>query len=146
MRQIHESSPSSRHGLLQFKIIHRLRFSRVKLAKLFPSLDPVCEKCQAALASLIPMYWACPNLQSFQEAVFLSLGEVLGNVVDINPVTDLFGIKHEGTTSQWSWRTCTVVALTTLLARCLILLTCCWVRVGRGQRPLFLLFIYFCYF
>ncbi len=47
-----EPSICVRHGLLQFKIIHRLHFSRSKLARIFPEIDPTCSRCHNTLNTL----------------------------------------------------------------------------------------------
>ena len=38
--RVHSSSPCARYGLIQFKIVHRLHFTKEKLARIYPNTDP----------------------------------------------------------------------------------------------------------
>lgn len=51
LKRIHSSSVCATHGLLQFKIIHRLHWSKQKLNKIFPEI-PSCDRCGLTPASL----------------------------------------------------------------------------------------------
>ena len=42
---IHTSSICIRHGLIQFKVFHRLHYSNDRLAKIYPSVLPTCPRC-----------------------------------------------------------------------------------------------------
>ena len=52
--QVHSSSMCARHALLQFKVVHRVHFSKVKLAHIYPNVDPTCDRCTTAPATLGP--------------------------------------------------------------------------------------------
>ncbi len=65
LKQIHRSSICARHGLIQFKVIHRLHWSKQKLSKIFPDVDPSCDRCGQVPASLAHMFWSCPKLSSY---------------------------------------------------------------------------------
>ena len=62
LQRIHSSSLCIRHGLIQFKIVHRLHYSGEKLARLFNIPDPGCPRCGHIPASLSHMFWTCPSL------------------------------------------------------------------------------------
>ena len=59
------SSPCARHRLIQLKTFLRVHFTKARLAKLFPDLDPSCPRCNSQPADHIHMFWSCPNLSSF---------------------------------------------------------------------------------
>ena len=42
---IHTSSIWLRHGLIQFKVVHRLHYSNDRLAKIYSSVLPTCPRC-----------------------------------------------------------------------------------------------------
>ena len=65
------------------------------------------------------MFWSCPKLTTFWSAVFNSLGEVLGETIDPDPLTGIFGVPSVPNMSNPARR---IIAFTTLLARRLILL------------------------
>lgn len=46
LKRVHSSSICARHGLLQFKVLHRLHISKEKLAKFYPDSDPMCNRCK----------------------------------------------------------------------------------------------------
>ena len=50
---IHSSSLCLRHNLIQFKIIHRLHFSRDRLAAIYPNTDPHCLRCHQGTATVV---------------------------------------------------------------------------------------------
>ena len=59
LTRVHSSSICSRHSLIQFKVLHRLHFSKVKLARIFP--NPICDRCKQAPATSYHMFWSCPK-------------------------------------------------------------------------------------
>lgn len=38
---VHSSSFCAKHGLIQFKILHRTHWSKEKLSKIFPNINPL---------------------------------------------------------------------------------------------------------
>ncbi len=70
---VHKSSICIRHGLLQFKVLHRLHLSNNRLAKLFPGTSKICLRCKCDPGTLSHMFWACPRLTDFWEGVFKTI-------------------------------------------------------------------------
>lgn len=58
---IHSSSVCVRHGSIQFKGLHRLHFTRVKLARIYQGADPTCPRCKRVPANICHMFWSCPS-------------------------------------------------------------------------------------
>lgn len=54
LSQIHSCSINSRHQLIQFKILHRLHYSKVRLHKICPSVSPMCDRCRQAEGCFMP--------------------------------------------------------------------------------------------
>ncbi|KAF1371440.1 hypothetical protein PFLUV_G00278310 [Perca fluviatilis] len=69
-------SLNARHCLIQFKMLHRLHYSKVKLQKIFPDVSPICEKCNQADADLLHSYALRPKLQEFWVAIFSFYSQV----------------------------------------------------------------------
>ena len=67
---VHSSSVCIRHGLLQFKVLHRLHFSPGRLARIYPDSDQACARCGQESALLSHMLWSCPRLASFWKEIF----------------------------------------------------------------------------
>lgn len=59
--RVHSSSIFSRHALIQFKVLHRLQYSKVRLAKIFTNINTICDRCNQALATNYHMLRSCPN-------------------------------------------------------------------------------------
>lgn len=68
LARIHSCSICARHGLLQFKIIHRVHWSKQKLHKIFPSIDPSCDRCGLTPVSLGHRSW--PKLSNYWRSIF----------------------------------------------------------------------------
>ena len=55
-------SINARLQLIQYKIIHRLHYSKTKLNKVFPTVSPTCDKCQTSDGTLAHLFWDCLRL------------------------------------------------------------------------------------
>lgn len=119
IRRIHSSSICQRHAVVQFKIVHRLHWSKVRLSRIRPELDPTCDRCKQAPASLLHMFWTCPRLHSFWRSIFNTFSEMLEEPLDPSPLIALFGVAPQ--TMNLSNYKCNMLAFCTLLARRLIL-------------------------
>lgn len=120
IRRIHTSSICQRHTVVQFKIVHRLHWSKVRLSKIRPELDPTCDRCKQAHATLLHMFWTCPKLHHFWQSIFNTLSKILMEQIDPSPLTALFGVTPQAV--NLSNCKSNMVAFCTLLARRLILL------------------------
>ena len=118
--QVHSSSPCARHGLIQFKVLHRLHITNSRLARIFPNINPSCNRCNHSPCTLAHMFWFCPALETFWRKIFKSFSEISGLSIDPNPLIAIFGVRPDGVTFSNSMYD--FIAFTTLLARRLILL------------------------
>ena len=50
-RRVHSSSICARHGLIQMKILHKAHLSKVKIHKMYPDADPLCDRCRVSPAT-----------------------------------------------------------------------------------------------
>ena len=119
LKRIHSSSICARHGLLQWKVLHRAHFTNAKLAKIYPSHSDACNRCKQSPADHVHMFWSCPRLTNFWSNIFQTLKQALNTNLEPNPLTALFGLplpKNRPVSTQ------RVMAFTTLLARRAILL------------------------
>ena len=67
---IHRCSINARHKLIQFKIIHRLHYSKLKVNKMYPNVSALCNKCKNQVGTLTHQFWTCPSLHSFWSSIF----------------------------------------------------------------------------
>lgn len=96
LEQIHCSSICARHGLLQFKIIHCVHWSKQKPHKIFPSVDPSCHRSGLTPASLGHMFWSCPKLSNYWHSIFQTLLNILHRPVGADPLVAVLEISDLG--------------------------------------------------
>ncbi len=120
LARIHSSSINARHTLIQFKVVHRVHWSRTKLNKIFPDFDPTCLRCAIEPATLLHSFWSCPKLSDLWRKVFRCFSIIFSLPLDPNPLTALFGILPESV--NLNTLQADSVAFATLLARRLILI------------------------
>lgn len=118
--RIHSSSICIRHGVMQFKIVHRLHLSRARLAKIYPNTDPTCLRCHLEPGTLFHMFWSCSKLGTFWSQIFDTYTQVFSTNVYPDPLIGIFGIAPLG--SSFTTSQSVVIAFTSMLARRLILL------------------------
>ncbi len=62
---MHSSSVCAKHGWIQYKILHRTHWTKVKLSQIYSDVDPFCDLCRQAPATLAHMFWFCPTLYGY---------------------------------------------------------------------------------
>ena len=88
---IHTSSICIRHGLIQFKVFHRLHYSNDRLAKIYLSVLPTCPRCGNQV-SLGHMFQSCPSLVNSWSSIFDCLSVLCNTPLKPNPLIALFGV------------------------------------------------------
>ena len=117
---IFSSSICLRHAVIQFKIVHRLHWSKVRLSKINADLDPTCDRCGRDPATLFHMFWTCPKLCTFWQPIFETFSKIFAKKLAPSPFIALFGVTQiDSHLEMWER---TMVAFCSLLARRLILL------------------------
>lgn len=92
LTRVQTSSLCVRHGLIQFRIVHRLHYSNEKLAKIFPTINPGCPRGNNCPASVGHMFWLCPSLNEYWRQILEVFSYICGQTVDPNFHTAIFGI------------------------------------------------------
>lgn len=121
LQQVHRCSINSRHRLIQFKVLHRLHYSKTKLNRIFPSVSSVCDKFQIAEGSLAHLFWFCPKLHNFWSAIFERMSKAYSR--DIRPNHDLAILGCSTVTSDLPRDTQVALHLGMVVAKKLVLLT-----------------------
>ena len=93
--KIKTTSINTRHCLIQYKIVHRLHYSREKLHKIYPETSPTCEKCNVETGTLLHSFATCPKLQTFWINIFEYLSTILKTKITPNPILIIFGITYQ---------------------------------------------------
>lgn len=120
VRRVNGTTSCARLSLIQFKILHRMHFSKVKLAKIFSGVDENCSRCHSAPATLTHMFWSCSSLDQFWSGVYKTLSEMIGIECEPNVFTSIFGTVPSDNIRLSRYKD--IVAFSTLIARRQILL------------------------
>lgn len=94
LAKIQSCSINVRYKLIQFKVIHRLHYSKTKLHRIYPSVSPLCDRCKTADGSLAHLFWLCPHLQKFWCEIFQWFSGVYGRGIPPDPELALFGCSE----------------------------------------------------
>lgn len=121
LTRVHSSSICSRHALIQFKVLHRLHFSKAKLARIFPNKSPICDKCKQTTATLYHMFWSCSKLDNFWSSFFDTMSQIYGVDIQPSPLIAILGIIPESDQGSFPAYLQRAFAFSSLLARRLIL-------------------------
>lgn len=109
----------ARLALILFKVLHRVHFSKSRLAELYPDANDVCDRCHLSPCNLSHMFVQCPKLQKYWAFIFKTLSEILGADLRPCPLVAIFGVPESVTLNPIHRET---IAFATLLARRRILL------------------------
>lgn len=91
LRGIRSCSISSNFQLIQYKVVHRLHYSRTKLHSIYPSVSPLCIKCKSNEGTLAHLFWFCPKICKFWSEVFCFYSKVLKTDFPQDPKVAILG-------------------------------------------------------
>ena len=120
--KIHRCSINARHKLIQFKITHRLHYSKLKVNKMYPNVSALCNKCKNQVGTLTHQLWTCPSLHSFWSSIFDFYSKAFKRLCEPCPLVAILG--SAGDSTQYSNNTKSVqqsLCLGAILAKRLIL-------------------------
>ena len=119
LASIHNCSRNVRHRLIQFKIIHRLHYSKEKLHKIYPELSPLCDRCKISPASLMHSFVSCPKIQSFWIDVFNTMSGAMAITIKPESALIILGISNTlkalNVTQQHFFSYCLIIAKKVIL-------------------------------
>lgn len=65
LENIYIYSIDVRHHIIQFKVIHRLHYSKARLHKIDPDVSPFCDRYRAAEGTLFHSFRSCHKISSY---------------------------------------------------------------------------------
>uniref|UniRef100_A0A3B3H857 Uncharacterized protein n=1 Tax=Oryzias latipes TaxID=8090 RepID=A0A3B3H857_ORYLA len=68
--------------MIQFKVLHRLHYSKTKLNKIFPAVSAICDRCKTS--ELGHLFWFCPLLYSFLSKIFTCISDSFDKYIQPN--------------------------------------------------------------
>ena len=103
--RVHSSWICARHGLLQFKILHCVHWTKLRLSKRFSAVDPLCDRCKCNPASHTHMFWSCTKIAHYWTSIFDTMSGFLGQPISPCPLVVLSGVlpDHSGLTRAQSF-------------------------------------------
>lgn len=112
--RVHSCALCIGYGLIQFRAVHCLHFTKDKLAKMYPSTDPTCVRCKQA-PDTVTYVLDMSQPSGILGGSFQIFRQNLSTFsVDPHPLIGLFSVRPEQ--SNWSSEVYNVVAFMTLLA------------------------------
>ena len=118
---VNSSSSCARLSLIQFKVFHRLYYSKEKLSKLYPDrFDDKCNRCYQTPCTLTHMFWACPRLSEFWRRFFKIISDILG--INLTPTAHIAIFGRSSDNLRTTAIQNNVIAFASLIARKRILL------------------------
>lgn len=121
MERISSTTSCARLGLIHFKVLYRLHYSKAKLAEIYLSADNRCDRCSHTPANLSYLFFFCPKLQSFWGVFFKILSDILKIKLQLDPLTTIFGVPELFANLYTSHLD--IIAFSSLIARRRILLS-----------------------
>lgn len=91
LRNVHKCSVNLKHNLIQFKTLHRIYYSRVKLQHFFADVSPLCNRCKSADGTLAHTFWLCSHLFSYWENIFSCFSVAFGKCWKPDPLVAILG-------------------------------------------------------
>ncbi len=70
MERIHLNLINARLQLIQFKVMHRLHYSKEKINKIYPNVSDICDRCNLSKGTLGHTFWFCPKIVPFWQDIF----------------------------------------------------------------------------
>lgn len=120
IEKIQSTTSCARLGLIQFKVLYRVHYSKSRLSKLYREVEDKCEKCHGSPCHLSHMFYLCPDLKTFWEGYFSIMSTILGVNLQPCPLIAIFGIPDPLLALNSTQKE--IIAFTSLLARRSLLL------------------------
>lgn len=95
LEHIHQCSNNARHCLIQFKILHRLHYSKERLHKIYPEVSPTCDRCLSADGTLLHSFVECPRVRIYWINIFKSVSEILQTQLEPDPFIVILGVSDD---------------------------------------------------
>ena len=118
--RINSSCACARMCLIQFKVVHRIHYTRAKLSRMFPDTTDSCNRCRHSPADHTHTFFSCPKLFSFWTSFFDTLSAIFGFSVPPCPLIAIFGVSPA--VGRFNRYQKDMVAFASLIARRCILL------------------------
>ena len=90
--RVNGTSSCARLSLIQFKIFHRIYYTKSKLSQIYPDIDDRCERCNTTPADMAHMFWTCPKLREFWSSVCKTLNDAFGTKMKPSAEMAIFGV------------------------------------------------------
>lgn len=90
--RINGTSSCARLSLIQFKVFHRIYYTKSKLSKMYDNVDDRCERCNSAPANMTHMFWDCPKLTEFWSSICKILNDAFHTKVKPSADMAIFGV------------------------------------------------------
>ena len=94
-KRVNSTSSCARLTLIQFKVLHRIHFTKAKLSKLFPGSSDICDRCSSSIADHTHMFYSCSKLAAFWSVFFDTVSKALNISLSPSPHIAIFGVPED---------------------------------------------------
>lgn len=102
-----------------YKFMHRMYLTPVRLSKMFPTVSPECHRCKTCIGSLIHVFWNCSKLKQFWNEVHNLTTKVMQIEFKLSPLLYLFGTDPDGALDSISNKRIGIIAY--VAKKCILL-------------------------
>lgn len=118
--RVNSTSSCARLSLTQFKVLHKIHFTKNRLSRLYPDTNDICDRCGLSPADHVHMFFSCPKLVNYWSCFYKSLNKALNIMLEPCPLISIFGVPR--TPTSLTKINSDVIAFASLIARRRILL------------------------
>jgi len=102
-----------------YKFMHRMYLTPLRLSKMFPNSSPRCHRCKTCKGSIMHVFWECRKLKHFWKAVHDLTVKVVETPLDITPTLYLFGTELDKTLD--TTRRKRIIIMSYIAKKCILL-------------------------
>lgn len=89
--RVNGTSSCARLSLIQFKVFHRICYTKSKLSRIYSDVQDRCECCNSKPADMAHMFWTCPKLRDIWSSVCKTLNGAFDTEVKPSDMA-IFGV------------------------------------------------------
>lgn len=102
-----------------YKFIHRMYLTPLRLSKMFPNSSPKCHRCKTCIGSNMHIFWECKRLKHFWKAVHDLTVKVVETPLDSTPIRYLFGTELDKTLDSTNAKRISIISY--IAKKCILL-------------------------
>lgn len=79
----------------QFKVLHRVHFSKARQSEIYPNVDDGCERCHTSCCHLSHLFFCSPRLHSFWHRFLSVISNLINTDIETCSLIAAFGVPKD---------------------------------------------------